>query len=116
MAGRWRLLACASLVALIFLCLLWESVLAPLRPGGSLLMLKALPLLLPLRGLLHGRPYTYQWTSLLVLAWLCEGLVRVVSDHGAGRQLAAAEVLLATLLFAACLLYVRARRAAPDVA
>ncbi|HEY1042491.1 MAG TPA: DUF2069 domain-containing protein, partial [Telluria sp.] len=28
----------------------WETVVAPLRPGGTLLALKALPLLLPLIG------------------------------------------------------------------
>jgi len=38
-----------SLIALIFLCLAWELALAPIRPGGSSLALKALPLLLPLR-------------------------------------------------------------------
>ena len=41
------LAACASLVALIFLCLAWEIFLAPLKPGGSWLALKALPKLLP---------------------------------------------------------------------
>jgi uncharacterized membrane protein len=52
--------ASATLVALVFLCLLWESVLSPIRPGGSLLMLKALPLLLPLFGILRGKIYTSQ--------------------------------------------------------
>ena len=65
--------AIVSLIALIFLCLLWEAWLAPLRPGGSLLMLKALPLLIPLFGILRGKVYTYQWTALLVLAYLTEG-------------------------------------------
>ena len=82
------LTSCASLIALIFLCLLWEAVLAPIRPGGSWLMLKALPLLGPLFGVLRGRAYTYQWTSLLALAYLTEGLVRSWSDHGASAALA----------------------------
>jgi len=38
----------ASLIALIILCLAWELWLAPLRPGGSSLVFKVLPLLLPL--------------------------------------------------------------------
>ena len=37
--------ACASLIALIFLCLARDLWLAPLRPAGSWLVLKALPLL-----------------------------------------------------------------------
>src|SRR5262249_14976386 len=51
-------IACVSLIALIVLCLAWELWLAPLRPGGSLVALKALPLALPLPGVLAGRRYT----------------------------------------------------------
>ena len=63
-----RTLAVASLIALIALGLAWELWLAPLRPGGSWLVLKALPLCLPLAGLLKNRMYTYRWLSLMV--WL----------------------------------------------
>jgi len=101
-----QLLASASLIALIFLCLLWESILAPIKPGGSLLMLKALPLLVPLFGILRGRLYTYQWTSLMVLAYFCEGVVRAWSERGAGRALALAEIALSIILFASAILYV----------
>lgn len=102
--------AIASLILLIALCLLWESVLGPIKPGGSLLTLKALPLLVPLFGILRGKVYTYQWTSLLVLAYFVEGAVRVWSEAGYPRQLAAAEIVLSTLLFASCVLYVRLSR------
>lgn len=102
-------LAGFSLISLILLCLAWELWLAPLRPGGSMLALKALPLLLPLRGILDGRRYTYQWTSLFILLYLAEGLVRSMTDIGTGRQLALAETALALLLFASCLGHARAR-------
>lgn len=107
-------LAAGSLVALLLLCLAWELWLAPLRPGGSMLALKALPLLLPLRGLLHGKRYTHQWTSMLALAYVAEGLVRAASDQGVSQALAMAETVLATLLFAGCLGH--ARVAAPSKA
>ena len=71
-----------SLVALIFLCLAWELWLAPLRTGGSWLVLKTLPLLLPLMGILKGRRYTYQWAPMLILAYFTEGVVRAWSDKG----------------------------------
>ncbi len=100
-------LAAASLIALLMLCLAWELWLAPLRPGGSMLALKALPLLLPLRGILHGRRYTHQWTSLLVLLYLAEGTTRSLSDQGSSQLLAVAETALALLLFAACLGHAR---------
>jgi uncharacterized membrane protein len=107
--SRWySQLASVSLVALLFLCMAWELRLAPLRPGGSMLALKALPLLLPLIGILQGRRYSYQWTSMLALAYVTEGLVRAVSDQGSSRALALAETVLATLLFAGCLGYARA--------
>lgn len=101
-------LASVSLIALILVCLAWEMWLAPLRPGGSMLALKVLPLLFPLRGILHGRRYTYQWTSLMVLLYLAEGMVRSMSDQGMGQWLAMAETLLATMLFVACLGHSRA--------
>lgn len=104
------LLASASLIALIALCLAWELWLAPLRPGGSWLVLKSLPLLLPLFGILHGKRYTFQWASLLILAYLLEGVTRLVSDGGPSRWLAAGETLLATTFFVATLAYARLTR------
>jgi len=101
------LLACASLIALAFLCVAWEAFLAPLRPGGSLLTLKAVPLFVPLFGLLREKLYTYRWTSLLSLAYFTEGAVRGWSDSGISQALAFAEVGLALMLFAGCLGYVR---------
>jgi uncharacterized membrane protein len=102
--------AIVSLIALIFVCLLWEAWLAPLRPGGSLMMLKALPLLIPLFGILRGKVYTYQWTALLVLAYFIEGIVRAWSERGAAQLLALVEVTLALLLLACCVIYARLSR------
>ncbi len=97
-----------SLIALIFLCLAWELWWAPLRPGGSWLALKALPLLAPLFGVLRGQRYTHQWVPLLALAYFTEGLVRVVTERGLSVWLAAAETALACILFGSAVLYVRA--------
>ncbi len=105
-----QLTAAASLIALMFLGLAWELWLAPLRPGGSFLALKILPLLLPLFGILHGKIYTYQWTSMLVLAYFSEGAVRAWSDRGLSAPLALLEVILSLVCFAACIAYVRSRR------
>ena len=105
--------AIGSLLALIALCLLWETLLAPLRPGGSWLVLKALPLLLPLFGILRGHVMTYKWTLLLTLFYVAEGAVRAWSDAPPSRHYALAELLLAWILFASCSLYVRAPRPGP---
>ena len=101
--------AVASLVALIFLCVAWELFLAPVRPGGSWLALKAVPLLVPLFGVLHGRRYTFQWTTLLIWLYFAEGIVRAYSDSGLSARLAAAEIALALAYFAAAVAFVRSR-------
>jgi uncharacterized membrane protein len=99
--------ACASMIALILLCLAWELWLAPLRPGGSWLVLKTLPLLAPLPGLLRGRVYTFQWALMLVLAYLAEGAVRAWSDAGASATMAQVEIALVVIFFTAATAYVR---------
>jgi len=109
-APRLQLAASAALIALIFLCLAWELWLAPLKPGGSWLTLKAVFLLFPLYGILRGRRYTYKWLSLFLMLYLTEGLVRATSDHGLAQALAVAETALTLLLFALSIGYVRATR------
>lgn len=102
--------AAVSLLALIALSLAWELWLAPLRPGGSWLVLKVMPLLAALPGTLHGRRYTYQWSSMLALAYVAEGVVRASSDRGPSVPLAVIETALATAWFGACVFFARATR------
>jgi uncharacterized membrane protein len=104
-----RLLTLGSVGALIVVGLLWESVLAPLRPGGSLLVLKVLPLALLMPGLWMGRVRSVQVLSLLIQLYLTEGLVRA-SDRGLASQLAWLETLLATLAFVGALAWARQAR------
>ncbi|HBW62675.1 DUF2069 domain-containing protein [Comamonas kerstersii] len=106
-ASRW--LAVGSLLGLIILCVAWELWLAPLRPGGSWLVLKALPLCIPLVGLLKRRMYTYRWVSLLIWLYFTEGVVRAWSDRAPGNYLAMLEIFFCLLLFVACVLHVRIR-------
>jgi len=89
----------ASLVLLIALSIAWELFVAPLRSGGSWMVLKALPLLAPLPGLLRANRYTCQWASLLSLAYFAEGVVRAMSDPAPSRYLAMLEIVIATTLF-----------------
>ncbi|MBX3716199.1 MAG: DUF2069 domain-containing protein [Burkholderiales bacterium] len=104
------LAACAAWIGLVLLGVAWELWLAPLRPGGSWLVLKVVPLLLPLMGLLHGRRYTFQWSSLLVWAYAVEGSVRALSDPGPSARLAVLELALALAFFASAIAYLRATK------
>lgn len=111
MKASWlQAAASASLIALIFLCLAWELWLAPLRPGGSWLVLKVLPLLAPLFGILHGRVYTYRWSTLLIWVYFAEGVMRAFSEAGISRWLAATEIALSLVFFLATALFVRHRQ------
>ena len=105
--ARLQLATSTSLVALILLCVAWEWWLAPLRPGGSLLVLKAVPLLLPLTGILKGKRYTYQWGCMFILLYFTEGAVRAWSDVGLSQQLALIETLLTVIFFASSVLFAK---------
>jgi len=109
-AHNWRITATASLYALLLLCLIWELWLAPLRPGGSWLALKVLPLLWIAPGITRGRSYTYRASTMLILAYFTEGVVRAWSDQGLSAQLAIVEILLTVVFFGAAIAWVRASR------
>jgi uncharacterized membrane protein len=104
-----RAVAVASLLALIALGVAWELVLAPLRPGGTLLALKVLPLCVALAGLLRHRMYTYRWLSLLVWLYFIEGVMRAWNDPVAPRWIPLLEIALCLVLFATCAAHVRSR-------
>ncbi|MDB5798578.1 MAG: hypothetical protein JWP36_2480 [Paucimonas sp.] len=99
--------ACASMVALILLCVAWEMLVAPLRPGGSWMVLKVVPLLIPLRGILKRDVYTLQWSSMLILLYLAEGTVRATTEHGWSQAMAVCEIVLVCVFFIATMLYLR---------
>jgi uncharacterized membrane protein len=103
--AAWRL-AAGGWLALIVLTVLWEWWLAPLRPGGSWLVLKAVPMLLPLRGVLRGDVKAMQWALLLVLPYIAEGSVRAVDPPPVGAM-AMAEIALGLAFFAAAIVYLR---------
>lgn len=111
-----RIVAVASLLALMALGLAWELWLAPLRPGGSWLALKVLPLALALPGLLRYRMQTCRGLALFVWLYFVEGVVRATSDHGVSARCALAQVALVLLLFAACAAQVRLRQRAARAA
>ena len=102
-----QMLSSVSLIGLIFLCLAWELWLAPARPGGSWLVLKTLPLLLPLMGILKGRRYTYQWAPMLLLFYFSEGVMHAWSETGLSAQLGMAETGLSVVFFFAAIYYAK---------
>ena len=112
LARSTHLAAGITLCMLAALCLAWELWLAPLRPGGSWLALKVLPLLWIAPGIFRNRIYTFRVSTMLILAYFAEGTVRAYADAGLSATLALAETALATIFFVAAIAHVRALRAA----
>ncbi len=100
--------AIGSLVLLIGWLIAWEVWVAPLHPGGSWLALKAVPLLIPLGGVIKRDIYTLQWSSMVILLYFTEGVVRAWSDKLPLSQLMAwGEIILVCIYFVCALLYLR---------
>jgi uncharacterized membrane protein len=100
--------AIASLVLLIIWCVLWEMVLAPLHPGGSWVVLKAVPLLIPLYGVFRRDIYTLQWSSMMILLYFTEGVVRGYSDKGSlSAWLGWGEAAIVCIYFVCAVMYLR---------
>lgn len=115
-ASSLRTLAVLVYLGLILLVLLWEGWLAPApnAPPGIWLMLKAIPLLFPLRGLFRGRQKTYLLATLLLLLYFADGVVLTYLHWQDGLGLrqpltyAILEWVLATACFTLALLYIKA--------
>ena len=107
---RARRVFTATLAALLLLQILWEVVLAPIRPGAFWLALKALPLLLLWPAISRRRRRAAQW-ALLLLPWsVAEGMVRAWSEQGRIALCAATSALLALIALASGLFWMRAMK------
>ena len=110
--SAWLRLAIAATGALVLLQLLWELWLAPVRPGGSWLALKALPLALLWPAVARGGLKPRQVLAFALLPYFAEALVRGVTEAGRHALVAGTAAALAALAFAALVLSFRAERRA----
>ena len=103
--------AVVATVALLLFELLWELALAPLKPQGSWLALKALPLAWLVPGVVRGRRRSRQWLALLLPFYVGEALMRAVAEPGRHALVAAVACANATLAFGALLGWFRSEAA-----
>lgn len=73
-----------------------------------ILLVYVLPLLLPLKGILAGKPYTHAWANFVLLLYLMHGLTSFYAI-AQERWYAALEILLAASAFIGCTYYARFR-------
>lgn len=91
--------------------LLWHAWLKPpgKYPVALILTVLLLPLLIPLRGLLHGRAYTHAWASMLSLFYFCLGVMHAWSEP-ASRVYGLSLTACSLMFFSGAIFYVRCSR------
>jgi len=104
--ARW--LTLVGYFGLLILLTLWTVWLAPPRESSISLVLIILitPLLFPLRGLLHARPYTHAWTSFLALFYFILGVVVAYANEDE-RLLGILEIVFSIMLYTGAILFAR---------
>ncbi len=108
-----HVLALSGYLSLLILVTVWHAWLHPSNyfPRTLVLLVTAAPLLLPLRGMLHGRPSSHLWASFLMVLYFMHGVVEATVNQ-AQRLPALLEILLSLLVFFAAAFYTRWARAA----
>jgi uncharacterized membrane protein len=106
----FRRLTLTSYLLLIVWLVVWHFILTIDKTTSTLftLLFWLLPILLPSKGLIEGKPYTYAWTNFIVMYYLLHGLTAVYAVEGE-RLYALVEIILCTLLFTGCSFYARVR-------
>lgn len=106
----FRLLALFGNLALLSWIALWQLSLSP-HPhisSTTLTIAWAVPLLLPLPGILAGKPYTHAWANFVLMLYFLHGFTILYVDGGE-RWLALVELALTAIAFLGNILYARAR-------
>ncbi len=99
-------MATTGYLALIFFLIYrigWLS--PPELPKSIVLVLLVGPLMFPLRGMLHGRLYTFGWSMFLALFYFTIGVI--YSAEAVGRWQGLLVVLFSTMWFVGAVIYVR---------
>ncbi|MBB1313893.1 DUF2069 domain-containing protein [Aliivibrio sp. SR45-2] len=107
---RYRLLALFCNLSLLIFVMLWHSVISPhpqINPYG-LMIAWMIPLLLPLKGILEGKPYTHAWANFILMFYFLHGFTLLWVDEGE-RYLAVIELILTSGAFIGNIYYARLR-------
>ena len=106
----FRILTLTSYLLLIVWLVVWHFILTIDKPTSTLftLLFWIVPILLPIKGLIEGKPYTHAWTNFIVMYYLLHGLTAVYAVEGE-RLYALVEIILCCALFTGCSFYARMR-------
>lgn len=106
----FRKLTLTSYFLLLAWLIVWHFVLTIDKPTSTVftLLFWIVPILLPVKGLIEGKPYTYAWTNFIVMYYLLHGLTAIYAVDGE-RLYALLEIILCCALFTGCSFYARIR-------
>ncbi|MGR5207847.1 MULTISPECIES: DUF2069 domain-containing protein [Vibrio] len=106
----YRYMALVSNLALLAWVAIWQLALSPHPHLSSTTLAVAwcIPLLLPLPGILAGKPYTHAWANFVLMLYFLHALTILYVDDGE-RWLAVVELVLTSLGFVGNILFARAR-------
>ncbi|MDP5029152.1 MAG: DUF2069 domain-containing protein [Paraglaciecola sp.] len=106
----YRRLTLSSYFLLLVWLVIWHFFLTPDKATSTLftVILWIVPILLPIKGLVQGKPYTHAWTNFIVMYYLLHGLTAVYAVEGE-RLYALVEIVLCSALFTGCSFYARLR-------
>ena len=93
--------------ALLILLVLWHGFIFPAenRPWVILIFIIT-PLLFPLRGLLKEKPYTFAWTSFIILIYFIHGVVEAWANANE-RVFAFIEIFFSVQVYIGAIYYAR---------
>ncbi len=105
---RFQRFALTGYIGLLILMPIWLFLIAP-REGHSnafIFVVYIVPLLLPLKGIIQDKPYTYAWANFIVMFYFIHGftLLWVAQDQLIWVLL---ELTFASLMFIGCTYYAR---------
>jgi len=93
--------------ALLILLIAWHGFIFPASKQPWLIVaFIIIPLLFPLRGLLKEKPYTYAWTSFVILIYFMHGVVEAWANENE-RIYAVIEIYLSVQVYIGAIYYAR---------
>ncbi|GAL30559.1 DUF2069 domain-containing protein [Vibrio maritimus] len=106
--ANMRAFALSANFALLCWVGLWHGFLSPHPHINPIALTVAwmIPLLLPLPGILAGKPYTHAWANFVLMLYFLHALTLLYADEGE-RWLAAVELVLTSLAFVGNTVYAR---------
>jgi len=116
-AAIGRVLTLIGYFGLLLLIINWFTWLAPTRqvPRALVLAGLAIPLLFPLRGIIHARRYTHQWIGFLSLLYFIIGVDVWYNQQALEQILGMSMVFFSLLLLTGSSMYARYTPTPPEL-